>query len=36
MYTGGVAVGWVGEGIIYPQERWATRGPGSRLAAVVV
>lgn len=29
MYTGGVAPGWVGEGIIYPQQRRVTRGQGA-------
>lgn len=29
MYIGGVILGWVGEGIIYPQQRWVTRGQGA-------
>lgn len=28
MYIGGVALGWVGEGITYPLQRWVTRGRG--------
>lgn len=32
----GVALGWVREGIIYPQQRWVARGRGSSLVAVVV
>lgn len=35
MYTVGVALGWGREGIIYPQQRGAARGRGSRLVAVV-